>query len=317
MKVLSLFDGGSTGLQCLKDLNIKVDKYYSSEVDKFAIQVSQDNHPEIVRLGDVTKWKDWDEEVFNVDMIIAGSPCQGFSRQGIGLNFDDPRSKLFFTFVDILNHIKENFNPKVKFMLENVVMKKEWENVITEYIGVDPININSDLFVPQSRPRVYWTNLKVDEINKKDYRLLDYLDDVILESYELIDGIKVCNTFSEASKKLISYTDSELRIKQAVKLGYAIAEIGDGINIAFPKSKTRRGRVTKNKSSCLDTSCNIGVYDQKGQIRRFTVNELERLQGLPKGYTKTVSNSQAKKILGNGWTADVIKHIFKNLKEEI
>lgn len=311
MNVLSLFDGISVGLQAIKQIGIKVDNYFASEIEESSIKVSDINHPEIIRLGDVTKWREW--ELPKIDLIIGGSPCQGFSRQGAGLNFKDTRSKLFFEFVDIVNHHK-GLNPDIKFMLENVDMKKEWEFVINEYTGVKGVHINSDLFLAHNRPRTYWTDIEFEPPAPNKYSLLDYLDDVVLENFTYVDGIKVSNDFSDDSKGLLSFEEGELRVKQPVNAGYAAAHVGDGINISFPTSKTRRGRVVKNRSSCLDTSCDIGVFDKRLQVRKFNINELERLQGLPDGYTSSVSESQAKKMLGNGWTVDVIAHILGGLK---
>jgi DNA (cytosine-5)-methyltransferase 3A len=156
--VLSLFDGMSCGQIALKKLGIKVIKYYASEIDKHAIKVTQHNFPDTIQLGDITQWKEWQLDWSKIDLILAGSPCQGFSFAGKQLAFDDPRSKLFFVFVEILNHCKK-FNPDVKFLLENVKMKKEYELVITRYMGVAPIEINSALVSAQNRVRNYWTNI--------------------------------------------------------------------------------------------------------------------------------------------------------------
>lgn len=144
MKVLSLFDGMSCGRIALDRAGVFVEKYYASEVDKYAMKVSQHNWPGNIQLGDVTKWKEWDIDWSGIDLLIGGSPCQGFSFAGKQLAFDDPRSKLFFVFVDILKHIK-SANPDVKFMLENVWMKKEHLAVISEMLGVQPVFINSAL----------------------------------------------------------------------------------------------------------------------------------------------------------------------------
>lgn len=297
----------------LDKIGTEIDTYYASEVEESVIEVTKLHYPDTIHLGDVTKWREWD--LPKIDLIIGGSPCQGFSRQGAGLNFDDPRSKLFFEFVDIVNHHKK-INPNVKFMLENVDMKREWQDIITSYIGVEPVHINSDVLVPQNRPRTYWTNFEIDSLEQVDYKLLDILDDIILEDFVEVGEVKVCRSFSDKSIKLVSYEEGEVRIKQAVKKGYIVANKGDGINISFPTSKTRRGRKLTNKSSCLDTSCDIAVYDQHGQIRRFTMNELERLQGVPVGYTSSMDKDDAIKALGNGWTVDVIAHILNSIKWE-
>ena len=176
MKVLSLFDGISCGMVALERAEIKVDTYYASEIDKYAIQISEKNYPNIVRLGDVTKWQDWDIDWASIDLLIGGSPCQGFSFAGKQLNFNDPRSKLFFEFVDILNHIKK-YNPEVKFLLENVKMKKEYQEVISGYLGVEPIEINSALVSAQNRVRLYWTNIPgIKEPTDKGLLLKDIIE---------------------------------------------------------------------------------------------------------------------------------------------
>lgn len=159
MKVLSLFDGMSCGQIALRELGIIPDVYYASEIDTHAIRQTQLNFPDTVQLGDVTKWKGWDIDWENIDLLLAGSPCQGFSFAGKQLAFNDLRSKLFFVFVDILNHIK-SLNPKVLFLLENVNMKKGHMRIISEHCGVFPVNINSNLVSAQNRNRWYWTNIR-------------------------------------------------------------------------------------------------------------------------------------------------------------
>lgn len=168
MNVLSLFDGMSCGRIALKRAGIKVDKYYASEIDKFAIQVSRSNWFDIIHVGDVTKWREWDIDWSSIDLIIAGSPCQGFSFAGKQLAFDDPRSALFFEFVDILEHTaRERFNAgknaQPKFLLENVKMKKEFLEIISNHVGEEPVFINSALVSAQNRQRYYWCNWKVNQ----------------------------------------------------------------------------------------------------------------------------------------------------------
>lgn len=320
MNVLSLFDGISCGMIALERANIKVDKYCSSEIDKNAIAISEKNYPNIIRLGDITKiTKQGIENMDKIDLVLAGSPCQGFSNNGKGLNFEDPRSKLFFNFIDILEWVREVNNPNVKFLLENVHMKKEWVHVIEGYLGVKAIDINSKLVSAQNRPRLYWTNIEGVEIPKdKGIKLLNILDRVNTSEFKAQEGLKICNSISENSMKLVSNADGEIRIKQGTTKGYIVANEGDGINLSFPKSESRRGRVIKEKSSCIDTCCNLCVYYDNA-IRRYTINELEKLQTLPVNYTEGPSDGARIKAIGNGWTIDIISHILKyiNIEEAI
>ena len=288
MKVLSLFDGISCGMVALERVGIEVDTYYASEIDKNAIAISQKNYPNIIRLGDVTKWQDWNIPWEKIDLLIGGSPCQGFSFAGKQLNFDDPRSKLFFEFVNILNHIKSR-NPNVKFLLENVKMKKEYEQVITEHLGVKPEHINSLKFVPQNRPRVYWTNICFDAINIKCEKKLK---DVISNKN---DFEKVSNTYKE------------------YKNFYTIPRSKDGklINGSY----NRIWKIDKFSGSL--SVCNIPKigYVENGCVfsRKLNAQEAEKLQTLPLGYTDGVCEMARHKALGNGWTVDVIAHILKGV----
>ena len=186
MKVLSLFDGMSCGQLALNKLGIKVDKYYASEIDKYAIQVTQANFPETIQVGDVCNLKA--EDYQDVDLILAGSPCQGFSFAGKQLAFDDPRSALFFEFIRLLKEIKPKY-----FLLENVKMKKEFLEVITDQVSacypefqgkdlfggkIEPILINSALVSAQSRQRYYWTNIpNVEQPEDLGIVLRDILED--------------------------------------------------------------------------------------------------------------------------------------------
>ena len=314
MNVLSLFDGISCGMIALDKLGINVNNYFASEIDENAIKISKANYPNIKHIGDVTKiTKDNIKNMPKIDLILGGSPCQGFSNNGKGLNFNDPRSKLFFDFVNILNWVREVNNKNVKFLLENVKMKKEWEDIITQYVKVKPIEINSKLLTAQNRPRLYWSNIDNIDIPKDaGIELINILDKNVKFDFINHEGLKICKSISENSRNLIYRVDNEVRIKQATKQGYIVANEGDGINLSFPCSLSRRGRVIKGKSNCLDTSCNICVYIDNS-IRRFTINELEKLQGLPIGYTNHVSDRSRIKAIGNGWTIDVIEHILRNL----
>lgn len=162
MNILSLFGGIECGKVAAERAGISFNKYYTSEIDKFAIEITTKNHPDAIQLGDVNEWRPWEIDWSSIGLVMGGSPCQGFSVAGKQLNFDDERSKLFFVFVDILEHVKQH-NPNVKFLLENVKMKKEFENIISQFVGVEPVEINSALVSAQNRKRLYWTNISAVE----------------------------------------------------------------------------------------------------------------------------------------------------------
>lgn len=316
MNVLSLFDGISCGMIALERANIKVDNYYASEIEESSIMISKDNYPDIIRMGDITNWREWDLDLSTIDLVLGGSPCQGFSRQGVGLNFEDPRSKLFFVFDDIVKEVKR-LNPKSHFLLENVHMKKEWEKVITDYVGVEPIDINSKLVSAQNRPRLYWTDIEgVQQPEDKGINLINVINTYKeLDNAVRVNGITFDGSFSDNSMKLVSNWNGEVRVSQSTIQGYIVAEDGDGVNLSFPNSKSRRGRVIKGKTNTLDTQCNIGCY-YNGIIRKLDITELELLQTLPVGYTEIANERDAKKAIGNGWTVDVIAHILSYLKND-
>ena len=196
INVLSLFDGMSCARLALEDQGIDIDKYYTSEIDNIG-KVVQQKYPSTIPLGDVTNWKNWDIEWDDIDLITSGSPCQGFSFAGKRLNFEDPRSKLFFVFVDILNHCR-SVNSNVKYLLENVKMAKEHEVVISRCLGVNPIEINSALLTAQNRKRLYWCNfglvpdgmfgetkIGIPQPKDKGILLKDILEKEVSEKYYL------------------------------------------------------------------------------------------------------------------------------------
>lgn len=193
MNILSLFDGISCGRVALDRAGIPVNKYYASEIDKYAIQISQKNYPDIIRLGDVNNWEDWDIDWSSIDLILAGSPCQGFSFAGKQLAFDDKRSALFFRFAEILAHV-QSINPDVKFLLENVRMKADYQNVITSVVGVEPILIDSALVSAQRRRRLYWCNWDVEQPNDKNIFLKDVVHETTNEPIGIIQRGRGNNT---------------------------------------------------------------------------------------------------------------------------
>jgi site-specific DNA-cytosine methylase len=333
MKVLSLFDGISAGQLALQRAGIVVDAYYASEIDKYAISVTDKNFPNTIQLGDVTKWREWDIPWGEIDLVIGGSPCQGFSFAGKQLNFNDPRSALFFVFVDICHRVADE-NPKMRFMLENVRMKKEYQDVITGYFGVEPIAINSSLVSAQNRYRLYWTNIpNVTQPDDCGILLRDIILDDVDDKYYLtpeaidymsrlrngkprweyhtnnLDGKSACLTAN--MHKGVPY--GVLRIPEATKKGYTEVHPNEGVDLTFINSKTRRGRRMEDKSNCL-TAANYDYCWYDGYIcRKLTPIECERLQTFPDNWTEGISNSQRYKALGNSWTVDVVTHIFKNL----
>jgi DNA (cytosine-5)-methyltransferase 3A len=311
LNVLSLFDGISTGYLALQRAGIKFDNYFSSEIAPDPIKISEKHFPDIIRLGDVTKVHA--SELPKIDLLIGGSPCQGFSRAGKCLNLDDPRSKLVFEYVRILEEIYR-INPDVKFLLENVKMKHEWARVISDELGIEPIEVNSKLLSAQNRLRMYWTNIPVLPFDITDPPLSSILEDVDTNGFIEKDGILFDPTISEASRNLVSVVNGEIRIKQSTILGYIVPEDYDGINLDFPTSQSRRGRVIRRKSPTLTSVQNTtGVY-YRGIFRPYTITEMERLQTLPDGYTEGVSLSARKEAIGNGWTTDVIAHFFRGLR---
>ena len=422
MNVLSLFDGMSCGQVALERAGIQVNNYYASEIDKHAISITQRNYPNTEQLGSVLGWREWN--LPRIDLLIGGSPCQGFSIAGKQLAFDDPRSKLFFEYVACIRRFKPRY-----FLLENVRMKKEFLDVITEYMGVEPICINSNLVSAQNRVRYYWTNIPnvtqpddlgillkdiIHEGNPNDALSNGWTDwwkqnaeFQLQKQYSTFTAEKAGtmtarqyaswngNFWFEALNKYIVPFDKTLQILdrevQRGKVGYfrsdsqanrvyyihdkAVTLCGDagggaakmgqyligGVSAtgcAIRNQVTRRGVEeqlnvrTDDKSNAVVASygdkLNLTIFGcitpdrvekrQNGQrfsdgqkfytltaqdrhgvlvegyIRKLSPVECERLQTLPDNYTAGVSDPQRYKMLGNGWTVDVIAHIFKGLK---
>jgi len=333
MEVLSLFDGMSCGLQALKQAGIKVDNYYASEVDKYAIQIAKKNHPEIQHLGDVNGWDSW--ELPEIDLIIGGSPCQGFSFAGKQLNFDDPRSALFFKFVDCIR----KFKPK-HFLLENVKMKKEYQDAISEMLGVEPILINSALVSAQNRKRLYWCNWEVEQPEDRGILLKDVIEGGANQLHQRGRGNNSGGLRENKSPSMGSSSwEHNVHVVDRKKAHCIDANYFKGGNLKSYFEKHRRQlvfelgqysekckkQILKNaktaheKSIALCSNSNVtgsGVTPldmMNGKYRKLTPIECERLQTLPDGYTDGVSNTQRYKMIGNGWTVAVIEHIFKNI----
>ena len=369
----------SCGQIALDKLGIPVKNYFAAEIDKYAIQVAKSNYHEMVHLGDV---KEIDpSKLPKIDLLIGGSPCQGFSFAGKQLNFDDPRSQLFFEYVRLLKALKPKY-----FLMENVKMKKESMAIITEYLGVEPIEINSNLVSAQNRKRLYWTNIPMKGLPEdKGIMLKD-----ILEPIEQIDdtcyysgksiaymergndkwqqaGARRADRYTQTpdTKKAFTITanfhkgvpynyfndnrsglilaDVEVNKSNRESLRRVYETEGKGPTLLAttggntqPKIRDTvlvdplilqkaRGynkgglKALNGKTPTLSTSSwehNNHLVNRDKSIRKLTVTECERLQTVPDGYTCGVSNTQRYKMLGNGWTVDVVKHIFEGLTEK-
>jgi DNA-cytosine methyltransferase len=326
MIVLSLFDGMSCGQIALNRAGISYYKYYASEIDKYAIKVTQHNYPNTIQLGSVTEIKGTD--LPQIDLLIGGSPCQGFSFAGKQLNFVDPRSKLFFEFFRLLKECKPKY-----FLLENVKMKKEYEDIITEYLGVKPIAINSELFSAQDRKRIYWTNISIGSLpNENKLMVEDILQDEVDAKYYIDPKRSVVICENEVKKRKIAFIGSNSQGNRIYSIhGKSICLCGEGGGLgaktgiyALPcltpdrSEKRQNGRRFKpphSKFYTLTATDKHGILTDNF-IRKLTPIECERLQTVPDGYTATASDSQRYRMLGNGWTVDVIAHIFKGLSNE-
>jgi DNA (cytosine-5)-methyltransferase 3A len=341
MNVLSLFDGMSCGRIALERLGIKVDNYYASEIDKYAIQVSQANYPNIIQVGDVTELDT--STLPKIDLIMGGSPCQGFSFAGKQLAFDDPRSALFFEFVRCVEELKPKY-----FLLENVRMKKEYLDVISEYMGVEPIMINSALVSAQNRVRYYWTNipgieqpeqrgivlrdiLETKEVEGLSDKAIDYMNrssskwsggktrkDIYIK-HESEKGMCLTANMHKGVPYGVIAVDSyrEVRTEEAKRLRKEMRQKTGKDHTPFrakklvPRDDGKVGTLTTSLTNDHKISL---TKEQDVYWRKLTPVECERLQTVPDNYTNHVSNTQRYKMLGNGWTIEVITHILKNME---
>jgi DNA (cytosine-5)-methyltransferase 3A len=355
INVLSLFDGMSCGQLALNRAGIKYNNYYAFEIDKYAITVTQANYPNTIQKGSVV---DYDfKSLGEIDLLIGGSPCQGFSFAGKQLNFNDPRSALFFEYVRALKEVKPKY-----FLLENVRMKQEYQDVISEHLGVEPIMINSSLVSAQNRVRLYWTNIpNITQPEDKGIVLKDIIEDGLIDrdkSYcidaNYFKGTNLEQYLTKKRRQVVFARQVGRRLNNGKRDDYnknipanQVIEVNKNPNKSNTLSTVdkdnllvtiygdhskpvRIGYVTKSmgtrvyheagKSVCLSAhgggwGAKTGLYHDDYCIRKLTPIECERLQTVPDNYTNHVSNTQRYKMLGNGWTVDVIAHIFKGLKQ--
>lgn len=371
--VLSLFDGMSCGRLALERAWIPVRSYFASEIDRYSMQVSENNRPDIIQAGDVREIRvksdikatgiarrpDGDTNVYvgdnGLDLLIGGSPCQWFSNAGKGLNFEDPRSKLFFEFVRILNEAKPRY-----FLLENVKMKKEWQNIISEHLfGIQPVEIDSALVSAQRRKRLYrvwkrnedwsYSQVVIRQPEDKGILMKNILQDKVAEKYmlseQLVNGFLNKSSVFRDRFKITSPDEKGACLTtnnqgSYITQSYILCNINpswNGQNGNIYSSEGKSPTLTTNKGEWpkilqLPRGANKwGIFEQKTPtlssnsrqynnllhnwycLRRLTPIECERLQTLPDDYTAGVSNSQRYKMLGNGWTVDVIAHIFSEM----
>ena len=298
MKVLSLFDGISCGYQALKELDIHIEKYYASEIDKYAIDVAMKNHPDIIQLGDVENWKNWDINWEEINILIGGSPCTNLSFAGDRTNLEGKYSRLFYVYHEILEHLK-SIKPNIRFLLENVKMDKNSYNTITTLMGVEGVRINSNLFSAQNRDRIYWTNIPIKEIPTVQSSTM--LKDIVRKEDNDNQKLYISKQHHQAWLKSYKWKYNDINDKARPLLA------------TYYKQPPHCPYIIYKEQESDD---NFSIY------RRLSPIECERLQTLPDNYTLVVNDknkensyTQRWKMIGNGWTVSVIKHIVEGLIE--
>ena len=318
MNVLSLFNGMNTGRQALENVGIKVDKYYSSEIKPYAIELTQHHFPDTIQVGDVTKWKEWDIDWKSIDLVLSGSPCQDLSAAGKRAGINGKKSSLFFTFVEILEHIK-SLNPNVLFLQENVGSASKLDvGVMSRALGVYPVRINSSLVTAQLRDRYYWSNIRTKEDGMfsdivtdipqpKDKGIL--FKDIITSGY--VEKLKTGCLMESISRVQHTHKGITSREKFGVPVIYVDTDKHTCLN-------TLSGAMENSKQEYLlhrnETTGMITLIKENEKVR--TVNKIEmcRLQGFPDNYCDILTSKKAGSLLGDGWTLPIIEHIFKFIK---
>ena len=297
MNVISLFNGMNTGRQALENVGIKVDKYYSSEIKPYAIELTQHHFPDTIQVGDVTKWKDWDIDWKSIDLILSGSPCQDLSAAGKRAGINGKKSSLFFVFVEILEHIK-SLNPKVLFLQENVGSASKLDvGIMSRALGVYPVRINSKLVTAQLRDRYYWSNIKTKETMFDIVTDIPQPKDRGIMFKDIITGGNVERVKANAMLQ----SDYKQFVKCPIKENVLI------------KKRIAKGKQTPNLVY-VDTDKHVSLIHENELVRTVNQIEMERLQGFPDGYTSILSKAKAGSLLGDGWTLPIIEHIFSFIK---
>lgn len=283
--ILSLFDGISCGKLALERAGIDFNHYYSSEIDKYCIECSDWNNNKIIRVGDINNWRKWPVDWHKIGIVLAGPPCQSWSVAGNMKGDNDPRGMLVYTVRDIIEHVRK-FNPKVKFLIENVKMRNADVAKMNKIFGVEPILINSALVSAQNRLRLYWTNIEnVPQPADKNI----HMENIV--------------AWSRSTRYRCDET------------GKVYSHKGPGRTRFVEQRERKNGKShTLTTGSGCGSRSSMNYIEENGERRKLTPNECESLQTLPKDYTFMLSNAQRYKAIGNGWTVDVIAHILRGLK---
>jgi site-specific DNA-cytosine methylase len=285
MNVVSLFNGMNTGRQALENVGIKVNKYYSSEIKPYAIELTQYHFPDTIQVGDVTKWREWDIDWKSIDLVLSGSPCQDLSAAGKRAGINGSKSSLFFVFVEILEHIK-SLNPKVLFLQENVGSAAKLDvGIMSRALGVYPCRINSSLVTAQLRDRYYWSNIRTRQ-----------------------DGM-----FGDIITDIPQPKDKGIMFKDIITSGYVDTDKHTCLNTGSGTTENASQRYLTHRN---ETTGMITLIKENDIFRTCNKIEMCRLQGFPDDYCDILSTSKAGSLLGDGWTLPIIEHIFKFIKYE-
>jgi len=288
MNVISLFNGMGTLRQALHDMNIKVNKYYSSEIKPYAIELQQHHFPEVIQVGDINNWKEWDIDWKSIDFIGSGSPCQDLSAAGNRKGLNGNRSSLFFTFIEILEHVKK-LNPDVKYLQENVGSAPKLDvGIMSRALGVYPVRINSNLLTAQNRDRYYWTNIKTKKT-----------------MFDVITDIPQPKDLNIKYQSILESGTIDRQKSPCILEGHY-----KGIYKDMDKMKSF---IKIRKENGFDNQ----LYSIEGdEVRNLTKTEFCRLQGFPDNYCDILTIQKSISLLGDGWTLPVIIHIlsFMNIK---
>ena len=288
MNVLSLFNGMGTLRQAFHDMNIKIDKYYSSEIKPYAIELQQYHFPDVIQVGDINNWKEWNIDWKKIDFIGSGSPCQDLSSSGKRNGINGDKSSLFYVFIDILEHVKK-LNPNVLFLQENVASARKQDiGVMSRALGLYPCRINSSLVTAQLRDRYYWSNIKTKQ-----------------------DGM-----FSDIKTDIPQPKDKNINFNQIITSGFSKREKSKCL--IKSRSFCYKDEFSDNAQRFLRTREKFGViviHLKDGTMRTVNKTEMCRLQGFPDNYCDILNEDKTQSLLGDGWTLPIIIHILSYIKK--